>query len=229
MARETHPPPLASHQQAPRAAAPARAELRPAATPRSAPRSARPRPPGGSARRCRIISGSSRPIAAAKRSPGVQREDRVAVGPQHQRRPVVLAQRLEHALAGLGAGGVGRRREHQRERARARLRAAVGERARRRRRSPRRPGRSCTRRARASTIGRSSVRSTKSRNAIHASLICWWPVNSPVSRITSRVDALGVLDGDAQADRPAPVVHDDVARGGRARSSSAATAAVWRS
>ena len=57
--------------------------------------------------------------------------------------------------------------------------------------------------------GRSSVRSTKSRNAIHASVIFWWPVNRPVSRITSRSIRSRVLDRQAQADRAAPVVHDD--------------------
>ena len=106
-------------------------------------------------------------------------------------------------------GHVGRRRHHQRERARAGLRRRRPGTARRRRRRPRRPGRACTRRSRATPIGRSSVRSTKSRNAIHASVICWRPVNRPVSRITSRVEALGVLDGQAQADRAAPVVDDD--------------------
>ena len=56
--------------------------------------------------------------------------------------------------------------------------------------------------------GRSSVRATKSRNASHASVMRWCPVNRPESMITSRCDALGLLDRHAQPDRPSPVVHD---------------------
>ena len=56
---------------------------------------------------------------------GAERDHRVGVGPQHQRRAAVVAQRLEHPLPGLGAGRVGGRGEHQRERPRAGLRGGV--------------------------------------------------------------------------------------------------------
>ena len=56
-------------------------------------------------------------------------------------------------------------------------------------------------------IGRSGVRSAKSRQAMKPLLTR--PVNRPVLRITSRADPVGVLDGPAQADRAAPVLDDD--------------------
>ena len=51
------------------------------------------------------------------------------------------------------------------------------------------------------------MRATKSRKASQASVIFWWPVNRPVSRITRRSIRSRVLDREAQPDRPAPVVH----------------------
>ena len=58
-------------------------------------------------------------------------------------------------------------------------------------------------------IGRSSVRSTKLRNAYQASDIGCSPVNRPVSMITIREIRSGCSTAHLQADRPAPVVDDD--------------------
>ena len=154
-------------------------------------------------------AGRGCPSALANASPTCGRQHRVLGAPQHQQRaarrraaPPARAgpppRRARRASAGSGPG----------RRARRPSTRCSGT-ARRRRRRPRRRGRGGSRGARACPIGRSSVRSTKAANACQSSLIGCSPVNRPVSMITSRADAVGVLDREAQPDRAAPVVHDE--------------------
>ena len=88
--------------------------------------------------RTRRPSGRSR---SAKASPTDSGRIGIGVGPQHQRRAVVLAQRVEHALSLGRARRLGRLRDQQREGARAGLRGGVGVGRVVGARSPRRPDR----------------------------------------------------------------------------------------
>ena len=145
-----------------------------------------PGPPAGSGSRSRSAAA---PVAVDRRGEAladVRRQDRIGVGPQHQRRSTVPGQRLLHTLPAAAPGASGESRDHQRERARAGLRGGVrvrsvvgGDHLARRDPSLHAP---FTRKP----TGRSSVRSTKSRNASTRRSSVWRPVNSPVSRITSR-------------------------------------------
>ncbi len=98
-------------------------------------------------------------------------QDRVGVGPEDQRRPVVLAQGVGDAFALGRADRVGLGRQDQREGARAGLRGGRLYKEPRRRRSPRRPDRSCSRRgpasrpARPRCRGRSRGRRTRRRSS----------------------------------------------------------------
>ena len=80
---------------------------------------------------------------------------------------------------------------------------------RRRRRSPRRRGRACTRRLTRKPTGRSSVRSTKSRNAHPGVGHLLVAGEQPGVQDHHPRDPVRVLDRQPQPDRPAPVVHDD--------------------
>ena len=70
----------------------------------------RRRPPGGNGRRPRSRRGAPPPDRGGEALAGGERQHRVRVGPQHQLRPLVVPQRLEHALPRRGARHVGRGR-----------------------------------------------------------------------------------------------------------------------
>ena len=137
-----------------------------------------------------------------------ERQDRVGVGPQHQRRAAVLAQRLEHPLPGGGAGRVGRLRDQQREGARAGLRGGVRER--------RVVGGdhlvagvvlagAAHEHADRQVLGaRDEVAEGQPR--VGHPLV---PGEQAGVEDHEALDPLRVLDGESQPDRAAPVVHDD--------------------
>ena len=185
--------------------------FRRAASRRSSRRSTRPGPPGGSGRRrgSRGRSGCAR-SAAAKRSPIVTGEDRVP-SPPRARASGRSSAAARRARAGPSAapGHVRRRAGSAAGRRARRPCSRRSGRARRRPPRPRRRDRACAAPRRASQIGRSSVRSTKSRNASHASLICWRAGEQAGVEDHDAAHPLGLLDREAQADRAAPVVDDE--------------------
>ncbi len=78
-------------------------------------------------------------------------------------------------------------------------------------------------------MGRSSVRATKSRNAIHASVMPLMAGEQARVEDHDALDALGVLDREAQPDRTAPVVHDDRGVAQIEVLEQLAASATWRS
>ena len=142
----------------------------------------------------------ARPRAAAR---GSSAPHSISVGRRS------LAQRREHAPPGVRARRVGRLRDQAPGTPARRPCAPRSGTARRRRRRPRRPGRCGSRGARACRPAASSVRSTKARERVpgvaHRLLA---GEQAGVHQHEPR-DALGVLDREPQADRAAPVVHDE--------------------
>ena len=143
-ARPTSDPVAMAHAEAPPARKGARAHwLQPVGD--QARRSPRP---ASSCRKCQassILRGAAAPISSANALADLERQHRVGVGPEHQRRPLVArAARRATRLPSAAPGVVGLGRQDQREGAGAGLRLRASGTARRRRRSPRRPGRACS-------------------------------------------------------------------------------------
>ena len=141
--------------------------------------------------------------------PGLQRDHRIRVGPQEQLRPLVVPSahparavpRQRPASQGPSAASAGKRAPGLRRRTR--------DTGRRRRRSPRRPDRVLQAPRTRKPTGRSSVRSTKFRNA-HPRIghLLLAGEQAGVEHHDPR-DTVRLLDREPQPDRAAPVVHDN--------------------